>query len=519
VAVLISALDSPRHAVQEGALRAILDRHSVAGQKEVVRRLHVIDARWKAILEEKHGRMTHALRDAVLSADAQLCQNGCQGVLWFREYDLTPALLNAAEDESNPNRDLVGATLLSLAELLYDELATPRDYKNRRDPQLVRQHVVGALELSVQRFNKHRLPQVIEAFVLLVNRENATLKQILLDPLDPSYLAIVDTLIHSPRGGVLRLVLSFLDDPHAPSAAISLLARRSDDRFIDCLLRKIGYEPSVTAAQNIKRIENLAWLQVQPDVLDRLDDSAQHGAVQLAVRSGMNRRAVFKMLEHVLLMGKPGGRRAAAKALEQFSGAEANALALRFLSDDDPHVQSHFARQLRQRGIPGALTRLIELMDSPQPMVRDAAREGLAEFSFRRFLGVFDLLDEDVRRSTGAMVKKVDPESPKVLIEELNMLSRTRRLRAVSIAVAMDLVGQVEDALIQRLKDEDHLVRTEVARALGRCRTLKSREALRDALGDRSVVVQTAAAQSLRELQPLPVIVSPMSMIQEAPAQ
>ena len=42
-----------------------------------------------------------------------------------REFDLIPALINAAEDEANPNRDLVAATLLSLAETLYDELERP----------------------------------------------------------------------------------------------------------------------------------------------------------------------------------------------------------------------------------------------------------------------------------------------------------------------------------------------------------------------------------------------------------
>ena len=65
-----------------------------------------------------------------------------------------PALINAAEDESNPNRDLVADTLLQLAELLYDELAAPRDYRNRRDPQLVRQHVLGSLEQSVRRYQQ-----------------------------------------------------------------------------------------------------------------------------------------------------------------------------------------------------------------------------------------------------------------------------------------------------------------------------------------------------------------------------
>ena len=95
-----------------------------------------------------------------------------------------PVLINAAEDESNPNRELVSTTLLQLAEELYEELASPRDYRKRRDPQLVRQQVLKSLEESTKRYSKHRVDTVIEAFLLLVHRDNSTLKRIMTDPLD-----------------------------------------------------------------------------------------------------------------------------------------------------------------------------------------------------------------------------------------------------------------------------------------------------------------------------------------------
>ena len=327
--MLIPALDSAHVAIQEGALRCLLQRHSEAGSHEIVRRLHLINERWEAIIDEHQGRLTQALRDAVLATQPQLCANGCRGVLWFREYDLLPALITAAEDESNPNRELVAATLLKLAELLYEELAAPRDYRNRRDPQLVRQHVLGNLEQSVRRYPKHRRGAMIEAFLLLAHRDNLTLKQILTDPLDPVYRPLVEVLTHGPHSGVIRLLLSFLDDSRMPSSAVTILAHRSDARFVEALVRKIGAEPSPAVAANLKRIENVAWLQSEPALLERLDEAGQYAAVQLAMRSGMNRRAVFKMIEFLLGHGNEGGRRAASAALAEFSGVEANALCLR----------------------------------------------------------------------------------------------------------------------------------------------------------------------------------------------
>src|SRR6185369_1362717 len=104
------------------------------------------------------------------------------------------SLILAAEDETNENAPLAAKTMLALADLLYEQLSGPRDYNDRRDPQLVRSHVVSSLETSVKKFHKHSRPEIMSAFLTLANRDNAVLKQILIDPLHPVYLAVVDGL-------------------------------------------------------------------------------------------------------------------------------------------------------------------------------------------------------------------------------------------------------------------------------------------------------------------------------------
>jgi HEAT repeat protein len=272
-------------------------------------------------------------------------------------------------------------------------------------------------------------------------------------------------------------------------------------------------------AQNLRRIENIAWLQSEEAVVQRLDEAGQRAAVALAVRSGVNRRTVFKMVEALLLRGKPAGRVAAAEALAPFSGAEANALAMRALQDPDPEVQARIVPQLRQRGIPGAVGKLIELLDSPHAAVRAAARESLAEFSFKRYVGAYDMLDDEVRRSTGEMVAKVDPEALPMLVEELRSPARSRRLRALSMSAAMGLVERIEYELHERLLDDDHLVRAEAARVLAVCDSPDTHEALRESLADSSLTVREAAEASLKTLkQPTtpPIVLPPAPPWQES---
>jgi hypothetical protein len=497
--VLIPALDSRFPAIRYGALAAILARESPPGHRAVIARLHTIDLEQRRLIEGNHRRMAAALRDAILDSDQQTCANGCQAAVWFCQYDLVPTLLNALEDADGTRAETLGRALTDLVDQLCRETTASRQPGKRRDPEWVRQQVVGALELSVLRYGKHRRREVVEALVLLVDRDNVTLRRVLEDPFHPAFVALVDVLSKSPRTPVLRLLLSYLEDARAPSAALSIAGKRCDPEFVKHFLRKIGTDSSPAVAQNLKRIESVGWVHASAALLDRLDEASQEAAVRLMTLCGTSRANAFVVVGHLLLHGKPAARRAAAEALEHFRGAEANALALEALDDDDPEVQARVVGQLRGRGIPGVLARVVAMLDSPHAVVRRAARRSLAEFTFPRFLASFDLLDDEVRLSTGELVKKVDPHTLPLLQAELASPVRVRRLRALAIARSLDLVAEVEASIVRLLADEHHMVRAEAAAALAACTSMASQDALHAATSDRSPIVQEAARKSLAE--------------------
>ena len=496
--VLIRALDSADPAVQEGALVGLLKRRTAAGGREILDRMPRMKPEWTTIIRQHRGRLTGALRDAILGADTDLCANGCRAAVMFRDYDLVPTLLTVIDSSSQANSALAARTVLELVEALGEELAGGRDPSDRRDPQMVRRYVLGSLESSAHRFSQHKRREVIESFLLLVSRENATLRQILSNPQHTALVTVIDLLSKSPQRGILRLLLSFLEDSFIPSAILTVIAGRSDTRFIYYLMRKIGHEPTAAMAANLKKMTSLAWLGDCRRILDQIDDAGQHSAVRFVLATGVPRQQAMGLVETLLLHGKPGGRREAARALGEFQGSEANGLAMNALADPDPQVQANIIPQLRGRGIPGVLPSLLDLVDSPYAVVRKAARESLAEFSFKRFVAAFDMLDEDVRRSTGLLVKKIDTQAVSLLNDELQSPIRTRRLRGLAIARAIDAVESVEAAVIEMLKDEDHLVRMEAAAALDTSVSAASVAALTEALNDKSEAVRQAAQQSLK---------------------
>ena len=496
--VLISALDCGDPAVQARALRALLERGSASGQREVLRRWPSLDPNWKAVIAERPGRVFSAVRDALLSSDAALRIHGCDAALHLGAYELVPVLIAAAEDKTNLQADLAAGALLSLSERLYEEVCKPRDYRKRRDPKAVREHVVAALEASVQRFEQHRRGEIVEAFLLLASRDNSLLKRLLRDPHDKAYLTAVNLLTHSSRPGVWRLLVRSLKDADAPSAILGVLARRRDLPFLRYFLGNISTPFPPAVKLNLKRIEWFTWLRDDLSLLSRLEEAEQRVALQMALASGMNRLDVFQVVEYLFRHGKSGSRRDAGAALVHFRGAEVNHLLLEGVRSGDAAIQAAVAGQLRSRGIPNALALLVELIDSPHEAVRQAARESLSEFRLARFLETYDMLDEETRARTGQLVKRVDPDAVAGLAEQLRSTSRTRRVRGVAMAVAMGAVQELEDELAALLTAEDQYVRAEVLRLLAPCDSPKIRDAVRELLRSESAVVQKAAEEILQ---------------------
>jgi HEAT repeat protein len=326
------------------------------------------------------------------------------------------------------------------------------------------------------------------------------LRRVLREPRDAAHESTAQILRDCQRAGVVHLVVSFLDDPYAPLSALTILGGRYDRPFLKELTSRLASPPPRVVVENLRRIESIAWLAANFAVIDDLDEISQGGAVRLAAASGLPKSEVLDILEHVLQYGNVGGRRAASNVLPGFDDPKATQLLRNALDDPDPQVQANVLSHLRPRNVQGALATLVAMVESPHDMVRQAAREGLDEFNFERFLRTFDTMDEDVRRTTGVLVKKVDPQALTELGNELTAMSRTRRIRALSAAEAMDAVVELEEPVLALLRDSDHMVRASAAQTLGSCPTAAARDALRESLVDRSVVVQEAAEHSLFRL-------------------
>jgi HEAT repeat protein len=505
--LLLAALNSPYAEIQQGALRTLLTRRSAAGDRWILAEWRRFDQSWQSFVLEHAGSMTSALREAIVGADLELCRNACDLAQRQRDYDLIPALVIAVESPDAAQSQLCGETLLRLTAELRQATSPRQGTANEpstQDLEPVRRNVLASLERYMKRFQRHKPTQPLEAYLMLAKIRDEALQNLLQDSHDPAFVAIVYLLAHSEQPGVMRLLLDNLEDPQAQSAPLNAIGHRNDQLFLRRLLDRLGDTPTEVVKGNLRRIETFVWLREDLDWLAKLEETYQDRLVQMLVHTGIKKSDLFQVLEYILQTGQPLGRRAAAKILAEFHGTEASALTMRALDDDDPQVQAAAVSQLRQRNLSNTLSLLLDRLESPHLVVRQAARANLAEYSFKRYLASFDVLNEAARRSTGKLVKRIDPQTTPLLREQFLADSRTKRLRAVAMAIVLELCDEFEAEAIELLGDPDHVIRAEAARLLGSCHSPTSQAALKRALADESVMVREAAAasNSRREVAP-----------------
>jgi hypothetical protein len=499
-AVLVTALDASQREVRDLAITALLARRNAAAELHILRRWPDLSQRWKQQVADRPGWLSGAIRAAIVNRDPNLYRCACEAAVYTRDYDSIPVFVAAASDPANPFATNIAAATLELTELLAEELSAPRDYRIRRDPRLQRDHVVVSLEkvLTTTGLQYHR--ELLEAFLLLASRDNAVLKRILQSPTDRIAMAVIEQLTLNTRPGIERLLLSYLDDPHAPLSAMHAIGRRGDISFIRQVARKIGADPTPIVRTNLHRIDSLPWVAHHVSILDALREGEQAGIVHLAVESAAPRATALQVVDYIARHGKLEGRRIAAQALTELHGPAANELVLHLQKDEDSDVRAAAARQLRSRNIPGAIQQLLTLLESPHDAEREAAREGLAEFTLERFATNYDQMTPQARAAAGSLVRRVDSQAIEKLGIELTATARSRRKRALELAVALDVVATLQDAIAAAVKDEDQYVRIEAIRVMAKIDSQMARQTLRDALLDPLPLVQQAAEQALAEM-------------------
>jgi HEAT repeat protein len=500
---LVSAIGTSDAAVFDGVVAALVARRSKAGHLAVLQRWPQLSKTQKQLVQRARSRVGAALRDALLSDDDTLFAAARDVVEASGDFDMTPTLIMVAEQPHGVRSQAAMDLAMRLVNQLVAGIATAREKQNKpeiQDLETMRRCVLESLERSVERYRQHQRDELIEAFVVLAGPHSGTLKAIMEASHHPCFPSVVHTLTVSEQPEVLDLLTTFLTSKDAPTVVRNVLSKRTDQPFVGALLAAPLDLNNGLLRKNLSRIRSFACLEPARIAAGQIADDQQPAAMQWLAACAAPDDVKLDFAEALLAGGSLPGRVAACVALQAIAGQRSNDLVLTALRDEAPDVQAAAVRQLRQRHIPGTMATLIELVDNPHEVVSAAAREALSDFSFDNYLLQFDAMENEPRRAMGVRVARIDREAPTRLKEEMSRPSRRQRIRAIEMASDMGLAPLVADELVERLSDEDHVVRSAAADALQFCTAQHVRDALIAALADRSVAVQMSARSSLQAL-------------------
>jgi len=497
VELLLRALKSETLGIRRAALLALMRRPEKDAHLVVLQEIDRTDDGWRDCFKTLPSAFQEFLRDQLVHGDPNRRREVCQFLVDTDQFDFVPLLAHLLENRKVVPRDALASTLHALCRKLGTLVETSPAGNEATHIMRTAEQVRRALNIAADRYAKHEAPEILESLLLLSTGYSRLFLEIIRQPGHAARGVLLHLLTTDTSSATLKVLCDFLNQPDAPQEVLRIISRRADLPFLRHWLHTVSRPLPATVRRHLKSLRSLKLLENLEGLLPILDETEQSALVEIVVHSGVSRQEALRVVGKVLTEGLPGARRAAAEALADFHGAEANELALRAMSDPDPLVQAAILPQLRQRGVVGALPHIIRLLESPHPAVRKAARKCLREFSFSRFLQVWALLPADIRQNTGMLVKRVDGRTSLLLRAELLSPFRLRRLRALSVAQELNLVPRVESAIIPLLKDEDHAVRAEAAAALAQSDSVWSYQALVDALEDPNAVVRAIAQRSL----------------------
>jgi len=506
VAVLIEGIDASVPEVREASFAALLRQSNVAAQRAIVERWPTLSAAQRGWVETSGISLYAALQEIFTSENSELFDQAVEIAIQCRSYENLPLLIQLAQQRQHARHDSAVGAVHKLVVALQAELKAAPD-KRRHGIENRRRDVIAALQDAISQFDEHQNLQLLEAFLILVTRENQLLREAWSSTKHPAHSAILRLLRLTSRPEILDLLAGSVLEAHPSQPVIKIVGLRHDLLFLKTLLSKIDDPFSEDLRRNLSRVDHLTWCDEHSDVLDQLDGKLQATAIFVAAASSLKNEKLYQLLCHLAESPHPEGRKAAIEKLSSFVDTKTNEIILDAVEDDHAAVRAEALSQLRPRGITGAIKLLLKHIDSPHITIQDVVRDALSEFNLTRYLAVFDKMSEDARKNTGRLVRQVDVNTVGLLSKELQNEATARQLRALQVIEVMQLETEIESELLIALRHDDHFVRAEAARLLGNCPTANSQNALRDAMLDRNVRVREnaeAALQAIAKTKPLP---------------
>jgi hypothetical protein len=507
--LLETAFRSTDVAVRKLAGEIFIERRSGQGLEVIIRAFDPSDTFFVELVNDNRAKLIPGLRGAIVDKDIALARQAFRLAYTQNFFEVLPTL--AAFCLGPGGREMSGLSLNTDLLKFIDKFTDALEKNDPAEHQLLYNIVLPEFpKILVQkirdyRFSRHELTLTVYLrlypFFLGVGNDKELHLQLQL-PNSPVYISTYRQLLKESKPYLFQLVTRCLDRLNPPQIVPQIISERFDVPFLEALFMSIRKPLSLELKSNLASLPPVPWVNQIDSVLHELNVEAQCGLILFLQSISLTDQELQTSLLKIFEFGSESGRVAALSALSAFSGAEIIRLVWDAAEDADPAVQIEALSQIQIRGIPGAVARILQFVESPHEEVRDVIQRLLPNFRFSRLLQTFDQLDDDQRRQMFNIVRHLDKKAPKEISKMLSTGEPLQKAKALlCIDYCLDIVPLVEDALCELLAHaEMPTLRSKAAEQLVAGRGETSRTLLVQAFHrDASSEVRDAAKKSLEQ--------------------
>ena len=440
------------------------------------------------------------LADAALrDPSGQFRHAAAEIAMKYKLYEVLPTVILYLEVQDQQFAAIMRKTLLHLADSFFEDIMNaPPD--ERRNFDRKREWFVLQLDAPVKRYSVSAIDEVLQSLLIVGRKDFDTMKLVMADHRSSTAKKIGELLRTGTHRSYLRVLLNYLDDIDSPATMDEIIAERSDALFVRKLLEVVGHDPSPEFRTALKRFTDIVWFNADNPELPALVEGLEPNAVQLLQSLSLPKERVIALYRFFLERPAVEARQAAAESVRWLIGDELNQMLLKFVDNSDSQTAATLFKLLKSRNVPGIEEALPKLIERPDQIIRQAIYEMMPDLHVETFASRISQMTPMSARTTGRYVRLVDPNTFKVIDDDIKSPIPIRRASACKVAMVTGFAKEFLPRIIDIAENDDEMsVRLAAIAALSTILVKDALTTLSNLKGDRSTDIRDAVELAVKD--------------------
>jgi len=448
------------------------------------------------VARERLAKITDA---ALRDSSGKYRQTAADIAMKYNLYEMLPTVVLYVEAKDKQLAELMRKVLLHLAEAFYSDImnAPPEE---RRNFDRKREWFVSQLEAPVKRYSLNNIGEAIQSLLIITKKEFDLMQLVMMDHRSAAAQKVRELLQTGEHRSYFRILLNYVDDPDSPGMMDEIISDRSDALFVRKLLEYVGRDPSPEFRTALRRFQHFAWFTADNPELPGLVAGLEPNAIQLLQSVSFPKERVIPLYRFFLERESVESRQVAAESVRWMVGEDVNRMLLDFVDNSDPQTTATLFRLLKSREAAGIEKILPQLIARQDAIIRQAIYEMMPELHVESFASRVSQMTPMTAQKIGGYVRAVDPNTYKVIDDDIRSPIPIRRAAACKVAMVTGYAKDFLYRIIEIAEGDDELpVRLSAISALSKILVKQSLETLQRLMNDRTMDVRDAASMAVKD--------------------